>query len=129
MNMFAEKLSPIIRNHPDEAESLILMANFLSDFESRRGEALLKINLDPRRMFDIMQAGTTAHLAILIRILIEAKIFKRQLIVRCPSGEGVPFPSYNDIPEVVRDPGRDMDVEVAPDIVEPTYTLVSDETR
>lgn len=127
--MFAEKLSPIIRKNPNEAESLMRMANFLSDFESRRGEALLKIKLDPRRMFDIMQAGTTAHLAILIQILIEANIFRRQLIVRCPSGEGVPFFSYGDIPDVVRDPGRDVDVEVEPDIVEPTYTLVSDEAR
>lgn len=127
--MYAEKLSPIIRNHPDEAESLLLMATFLNDFESRRGEALFKIRLDPRRMFDIMQAGTTAHLAILIKILIEARIFQRHLIVRCPSGEGLRFGSYSDIPEVVRDPGLDVEFEVEPDVVEPSYSLVNDEAR
>ncbi|WP_256587898.1 hypothetical protein [Pseudomonas sp. Irchel 3E13] len=125
--MYAEKLSPLILNHPDEAESLLLMASFLNDFESRRGEALFRIKLDPRRMFDIMQAGTTAHLAILIKILIEARIFQRHLIVRCPSGEGLQFRSYGDIPEVVRDPGLDVDFEVEADVVEPSYSLVNDD--
>lgn len=125
--MFAEKLSPLIHSHPDEAEGLRRMANYIQDFESRRGDALPKIRLNPNRMFDIMQAGTSAHLAILINILVKAEIIRRILIVRCPSGEGVSFKSYGEIPEVVRDPGRDADVEVSADIVEPTYLLVIDE--
>ncbi|NWD69163.1 hypothetical protein HX870_16290 [Pseudomonas gingeri] len=80
-------------------------------------------------MFDIMQAGTSAHLAILINILVQAEIIKRTLIVRCPSGEGISFKSYSEIPETVRDPGRDMDVEVSAEIVEPTYLLVIDDAR
>ncbi|KAF1309634.1 hypothetical protein D3C76_1559650 [compost metagenome] len=77
-------------------------------------------------MFDIMQAGTAAHLAILINILVTGRIIKRFLIVRCPSGEGISFQSYSDIPEVVRDPGHDVDVEVSAAIVEPSYRLVLD---
>lgn len=124
--MFAEKLSPLIHHHPDEAEGLRRMATYIQGFESQDGEALPRIRLNPNRMFDIMQAGTAAHLAILINILVTGHIIKRFLIVRCPSGEGVTFQSYGEIPEIVRDPGMDIDVEVSADIVEPTYRLVLD---
>lgn len=124
--MFAEKLSPLIHSHPDEAEGLRRMASFIQGYESQGGEALPKIRLHPNRMFDIMQAGTSAHLAILINILVTSKIIKRYLIVRCPSGEGITFQSYDDIPEFVRDPGMDVDFEVLATSVEPTYRLVLD---
>lgn len=125
--MFAEKLSPLIHKHPDEADGLRRMANFLLDYESRKGGALPRIRLNPNRMFDIMQAGSAAHLAILTQILVEARIIRRFLIVRCPSGEGLTFKSYSEIPPTVRDPGRDVDFEVTTSDVEPTYQLVFDE--
>lgn len=124
--MFAEKLSPLIHNHPDEAEGLRRMASYIQGYESQGGGALPRIRLNPNRMFDIMQAGTAAHLAILINILIQGQIISRFLIVRCPSGEGLPFKSYNEIPDVVRDPGMDIDFAVSSDAVEPTYRLVLD---
>lgn len=125
--MFAERLSPLINSYPDEAEGLRRMANYLQDFESRRGDTVFKIQFNPARMFDIMQAGTSAHLAVLISILLKAKIIKRILIVRCPSGEGITFASYEEIPETVTDPGKDIKVRVRTDIVEPTYLLVKDD--
>lgn len=124
--MFVEKLSPLILNHPDEAEGLRRLASFIQGYESQGGEALPRIRLNPNRMFDIMQAGTSAHLAILINILVTGRIIKRFLIVRCPSGEGLSFQSYGDIPEIVRDPGMDTEFEVLAANVEPTYRLVLD---
>lgn len=125
--MFAEKLSPLIHSHPDEAEGLRRMANYLRDYESRKSDILPKIRLNPHRLFDIMQAGSAAHLAILTGILLEAQIIRRLLIVRCPSGEGIAFKSYKDIPSIVRDPGRDVEFEVSTENIEPTYLLVLDE--
>lgn len=124
--MFAEKLSPLIHSHPDEAEGLRRLASFIQGYESQGSEALPRIRLNPNRMFDIMQAGTSANLAILINILVTGQIIKRFLIVRCPSGEGLAFQSYGDIPDVVRDPGMDVDFEVLAANVEPTYRLVLD---
>lgn len=125
--MFAEKLSPLISSHPQDAEALRRMEEYLGDFESRRGDAVLRIRLDPSRMFEIMQAGSSSRLARLTSILIEGRIFRRQILVRFPSGSGLTFPSYADLPAVVRDPVRDIDVEVSYDNIESSYVLVTNE--
>ena len=103
------------------------MEEYLGDFESRRGDAVLRIRLDPSRMFEIMQAGSSSRLARLTSILIEGRIFRRQILVRFPSGSGLTFPSYADLPAVVRDPVRDIDVEVSYDNIESSYVLVTNE--
>ncbi|WP_240619881.1 hypothetical protein [Pseudomonas qingdaonensis] len=125
--MFAEKLSPLIARHPQEADALERMKSYLQDFEDRRGAAVLRIRLDPNVMFDIMQAGTSYRLTRLISILVSESILKRQLVVRFPSGAGITFNSYSEIPSTVRDPVQDVEVEVSTDNVEPSYILVSNE--
>lgn len=122
--MFAEKLSPLIRSFPQDAEALRRLKDYLVDFEARRGDAVQKIRLDPPRMFEIMQAGSMSRLARLTAILIDAKVFKRQILIRFPSGSGLTFMSYSELPSVIRDPVRDIEVEVTEDILESSYTLV-----
>ncbi|SDT59911.1 hypothetical protein SAMN05216496_5602 [Pseudomonas sp. Z003-0.4C(8344-21)] len=125
--MFAEKLSPLIDNFPQHAEALRRMEAYLGDFESRRGNAVRNMRLDPSRMFEILQAGSTSRLAGLVAILIEGRVFRRQVLVRFPSGSGITFPSYAELPNVIRDPDRDIDVEVTQDNIEASYVLVTNE--
>lgn len=122
--MYAEKLSPLIRRFPQDAEALRRLKDFLVDFETRRGDAVKKIRLDPPRMFEIMQAGSMSRLARLTAILIDAKVFKRQVLIRFPSGSGLTFMSYSELPLIIRDPVRDIEVEVTEDIIESSYILV-----
>lgn len=125
--MYAEKLSPLIRNFPQDAEALRRMEKFLCDFEARRAEDLPRMRLKPSRMFDILQAGSTSRLSRLITILIEGKVFRRQVLVRFPSGSGLTFASYSELPPIVRDPVQDIEVQVTEDNIEPSYILVTHE--
>ncbi len=125
--MFAEKLSPLISSYPQDAEALRRMEQYLGDFETRRGDAVRNMRLDPARMFEIMQAGSSSRLARLMKILIQENIFRRQILVRFPSGSGLTFASYADLPSIVRDPVRDIEVEVSHDNIESSYVLVINE--
>lgn len=125
--MFAERLSNLIDSFPQEADALRRMAIYLADMEARKPHRLNSLRLDPRRIHDISQAGSTWRLARVIDILIKARIFERRLIVRCPEGSGIQFLSYADIPDYVRDPDRDVDMRVTEDNIESQYVLVNDE--
>jgi len=127
--MYAEKLSPLIRKHPQDAEALRRMEKFLGDFEARRADDFSRIRLNSTRMFDILQAGSTSRLSRIITILVEGEVFRRQLVVRVPSGGGVTFSSYSELPEIVRDPVKDIDVAVTEENIEPSYILVMNEAR
>lgn len=126
--MYAEKLSPLIRSFPQDAEALRRMERFLCDFEARRADDLPRMRLNPSRMFDILQAGSSSRLSRIISILIEGKVFRRQVIVRFPSGSGLSFASYSELPQVVRDPVQDVEIEVTEDNIEPSYILVINES-
>lgn len=127
--MYAEKLSPLIRKYPQDAEALRRMEKFLGDFEARRSDDFSRIRLNSTRMFDILQAGSTSRLSRIITILVEGEVFRRQLVVRVPSGGGVTFSSYSELPEIVRDPVKDIDVAVTEENIEPSYILVTNEAR
>lgn len=127
--MYAEKLSPLIRKFPQDAEALRRMKNFLEDFESRRAGDLFRIRLSSTRMFDILQAGSVSRLSRVITILIEEDVFRRQLLVRAPSGAGITFSSYSELPEIIRDPVKDIDIFVTEDNIEPSYILVTNAAR
>ncbi|MNZ95781.1 hypothetical protein D3C78_1149490 [compost metagenome] len=127
--MYAEKLSPLIRKFPQDAEALRRMERFLGDFESRRASDLPLIRLNPSRMFDILQAGSNSRLSRIVSILIKGKVFRRQVVVRVPSGGGVTFASYSELPLFVRDPVKDIDVKVTVENIEPSYVLVINESR
>ncbi|KWS36829.1 hypothetical protein AL065_09780 [Pseudomonas amygdali pv. ulmi] len=123
--MFAEKFSPLINSFPQEAEALRRVASFVEDIETRKADRLKSVKLDPNRMFEIAKAGSVSRLARVVQILLDAHIFERRLLVKFPSGSGMMFKSYADLPEVVRDPDRDIDFEVTEDSVEPVYVLVT----
>lgn len=125
--MYAEKLSPLIRKYPQDAEALRRMEKFLGDFEVRRADDFSRIRLNSTRMFDILQAGSISRLSRIITILLEGEVFRRQLLVRVPSGGGVTFSSYSELPEIVRDPVKDIDVAVTEENTEPSYILVTNE--
>lgn len=126
--MYAEKLSPLISKFPQDAEALRRMERFLGDFESRRATDLPLMRLNPSRMFDILQAGSSARLSRIISILIDGQVFRRQVIVRCSSGSGITFSNYSELPSIVRDPIQDIEVDVTEDNIEPSYLLVINET-
>jgi len=105
------------------------MEKFLGDFEARRADDFSRIRLNSTRMFDILQAGSTSRLSRIITILVEGEVFRRQLVVRVPSGGGVTFSSYSELPEIVRDPVKDIDVAVTEENIEPSYILVMNEAR
>lgn len=121
--MFAEKFSPLIASHPQEADALRRVASYLVDAEVRHGERVFQIKLGPQRLFDIAQAGSKSRLASVVSILIAARVFERRVVVRSPLGGGIEFRSYADVPDVVRDPLRDVDMEVTAENTEPIYLV------
>lgn len=125
--MYAEKLSPLIRKFPQDAEALRRMEKFLGDFETRRANDLPLMRLNPSRMFDILEAGSNSRLSRLIAILIEGQVFRRQVLVRFTSGSGLTFSSYSELPSIVRDPVQDIEVCVTEENIEPSYILVTNE--
>jgi len=74
-----------------------------------------------------MQAGSTSRLARLVSILVEGEIIRREVVVRFPSGSGITFESYSDLPFLIRDPDRDIDVRVTEENIEASYILVTNE--
>jgi hypothetical protein len=125
--MFAEKFSPLIISHPQDADSLRRVADYFFKFEERQGARLFDVRLTPHRLFDISQAGSSDRLARILNILIEARIFERRIIVRSPLGGGIEYRSYAELPDFVRDPLRDVDMEVTAENIEASYILVADE--
>lgn len=121
--MFAEKFSPLIAKYPQEADALRRVGEYLVDAEGRHGDRVFQIKIGPQRLFDIAQAGSGSRLARIVSILIEAHVFERRVIVRSPIGGGIEFASYAEIPEVVRDPLRDVDMEVTAENIEPIYLV------
>lgn len=121
--MFAEKFLPLIASHPQEADALRRVGSYLVDAEERHGDRVYQIKIGPQRLFDIAQAGSSSRLARVVSILISARVFERRVVVRSPVGGGIEFKSYADVPEVVRDPLRDVDMEVTADNIEPIYLV------
>lgn len=102
------------------------MADYLADMEARKPHRLNSLKLSPRRIYEISQAGSTWRLARVIEMLIKAGVFERRIVVRCPEGSGLQFRSYAELPDIVRDPDRDVDMEVTEDNIESQYVLVND---
>lgn len=125
--MFAERLSPLIDSFPEEADALRRIAAYLADMEARRPSRFYALKLNPTRLYDISQAGSSWRLTRVIEILICARIFERRIAVKFPEGSQLHFKSYADLPEIVRDPDRDVDMEVSEENIEPQYILVKDE--
>lgn len=78
-------------------------------------------------MFDIAQVGSAYRFSIVIQILVNEKLLKRRIIIRCASGSGVEFESYAAIPVIVRDPALDVDFETSADKIEIFYSPIINE--
>lgn len=124
MNMFAEKFSILTTKYPQNADALMRLASYFEGMEKRHGDRYKQIKLDPQRLFDISEAGSAGRLCSVISQLISEKLIRRKIIVRTPSGGGVEFNSIADLPQILRDPDRDIDIEVTPEIVSTIYIPV-----
>lgn len=122
--MFAEKFSNLTAKYPQNSDALMRLALYFEDIEHRHGDRYKKIKLDPQRLFEISGAGSVGRMAVIIAQLVSERIIRRKLVVRSPGGSGVEFDSFAEIPHVLRDPDRDIDIEVTPDIVTTIYMPV-----
>ncbi len=100
------------------------IASFVEGIETKEFDRLKSVRLNPGKMYSIANAGSVSRLARVVQILLDAKIFERQLLVKSPSGGEMVFYSYADLPEIIREPGRDVDFEVAETNVEIAYVPV-----
>lgn len=120
--MFAERFSPLITKYPHEADSLERLAAWFRSFESRRGDAYRKVQLEPQRLFEISQAGSTVRLANVISLLISEGLLERVLVVESPGGGGIQtYHSQSEIPRFIHDVRRDLDLEVTEDVIKTFY--------
>ena len=124
MIMFAEKFSHLISDNSQDSDALRRVAEYFFDFEIKHGDRVYKVKLDPARLFDISGAGSVSRLARITSLLLNERILERRVVVRFPSGAGHIFVSYADIPETIRDPVRDIEVEVTTDVLESLYVPV-----
>lgn len=124
--MFSERFLPLISRYPQYAHSIQRVADYFSGIEERRGSRVYQVRLDSRMLFDIAQAGSSFRVAEVARLLVHEGVLARRIIVRTPQGQGIEFRSYEDLPEIVRDPVLDIDMEVTDDNVETSYVVVVD---
>lgn len=125
--MFAEKFSPLISSFPQDADALRRLATYFEGVEARYGSGVFKVKLNPQRLFDISQAGSMTRLAKIVKILIDGHVLERRVVVRSPAGGGIEFRSYAELPDRVRDPLRDVEIEVTEENIEPIYVVAMDE--
>lgn len=122
--MFAEKFFPLIKAFPQEADALRRVANHLADIEREEGQKVLEVILAPARLYDISQAGSTAHFAKVTSILLESGLFERKVIVRSPGGPAIcEYDNWFDCPLEVYDPVRDITMEVTENDLETLYRV------
>ncbi|MEB0129738.1 hypothetical protein [Pseudomonas sp. CCI2.4] len=122
--MFSEKFSPLIEAYPQQADALRRVANHFAEIEREEGENVLQIVLQPGRLFDISQAGSTAHFARVTTILVESGLFERRVIVRSPGGPAIhEFDNWFDCPLEIYDPVRDINMEVTENDLETLYIV------
>ena len=119
--MFADRFSILTTKYPQNADALMRLASYFEDMERCHGDRYKKIKLDPQRIFEISAAGSAGRLSSIIGQLISEKLIKRKVVVRSVGSSGVEFNSIADIPKIFRDPDRDIDIEVTPDIVSTIY--------
>ncbi len=125
--MFADRFSPLIKAFPQEADAIRRVADHFGDIELRDGARVLDVEMNPGRLFDVSQAGSSARFAKVTTILIEAGILVRRYVIRSPMGpEILELASWYDCPRSVYDPLRDVTMEVGDGDVETMYSVVKD---
>lgn len=122
--MFAQRFDTLIRKYPQDADAFGRLAEYFAGVEEQQGRRVMSVKLEPQRLFDISQAGSTSRLARVIAVLIDEHILQRLLIVDSPSGGGglATYRSYSEVPEVIHDVFQDKEFLVTPDNVRTVYT-------
>lgn len=124
--MFAERFLPLISRYPNHAQSIKRIADYFFGIEERRGNRVFQVRLDSEMLFNIAQAGSSFRVAEVASLLIQEGLLARRVIVRTPQGQGIEFDSFDELPEIVRDPVRDIDMEVTDANIEISYVVVTD---
>ena len=120
--MFAERFSPLITKYPQEADALARLEAYFRSYESRKGDEYKRIKLEPQRLFEISQAGSSVRLANVISLLLLEGLLERILVVVSPGGGGIKtFRSQAEIPRVIHDTRLDVELEVTEDNVQTYY--------
>lgn len=124
--MFSQKFSNLTNKYPNEADALWRLASYFADMEKKHGSNIRRIKLEPQRIFSISQAGSTSRFSSLIGHLISEKLIKRKISVRPSGGSGIEFESISDIPQTLRDPDRDIDIEVTSEMLTTIYIPITE---
>ncbi len=110
--MFSSKFEPLIAKYPSEADALLHVAEYFAQLESK-GKRSSALRLTPERLQNIAQVNNKARLAHLIFVLLSEHIFRRYVVINSPSGGGIAeFNSIDEVPEVIHDPFRDIEMQV-----------------
>jgi hypothetical protein len=125
--MFADRFSPLINAFPQEADAIRRVAEHFGSIELRDGIRVLDVEMNPGRLFDVSQAGSSARFAKVTTILIQAGILERKYVIRSPLGPAImEVDSWYDCPLSVYDPLRDVTMEVSDNDLETMYSVVKD---
>lgn len=119
--MFAEKFLALTSKYPQNADALTRIALYFEDIEKRYGSGFTRIKLDPQRLFEISGAGSVSRLSSVIAQLISERLIERRIVVKSFGGSGVEYRSMAEVPNIQRDPDRDIDIEVTPDNISTIY--------
>ncbi|GLO54758.1 hypothetical protein PPUJ20066_07940 [Pseudomonas putida] len=122
--MYVEKFFPLINAFPQEADALKRLANHFAAIEREEGEKVFDVVMSTGRLYDISQAGSTAHFAKVTTILVESGLLERKAVVRSPLGTIIfECDNWFDIPLEVYDPLRDVTMEVNEGDIETLYRV------
>lgn len=118
MNIRSNKLYTLTSEFPDDAQAVDRLAEFVA---SRSGKAT-EVSLN--RLYDVANPSSKLNLAKIIQRFIELGVFKEIYRIELDGIDSAKdFSTIEDIPKVVHDSIRDIDVEVRPKDLRLFYSL------
>lgn len=121
MNMSSPKLDRLTTEFPEESAAIQRLVQFLEKFQSDFSE---RESLSIRRLFDVAHPSSQAVLARILQRLVEERVLKQIVRVESETLGGIKdFPSIVDVPRVIHDWRRDVEVEVRPENIRLYYKL------
>ena len=123
MSMFLNRFEPLINKYPSDADALSRVAEFFSVRELK-GLEFSSLRITPERLQVIANVNNHARLSRLIVVLLSEKILDRSVVINSPTGGGIAeFDSIADVPDVIHDTFRDMDMEVTAGDLKTLYRI------
>jgi hypothetical protein len=121
--MYSPNFEHLIHSHPGEAQALSRVADFLSGWEAK-GKSAGDLRLTPTRLAEIAKVADQGALTQLILLLLSEHVLDRFLVVISPAGGGIAeYKSIAEIPPVIHDTLRDVDMEVSPADLQTYYRV------